>query len=80
MFAVPVPVKFGLDFDWSLFLPVAFIYLDTAIETSGDLTANSVILGEPVEGELYKKRIKESSSITLVAMVRPIAALGACCD
>ena len=57
MFATPVPVKFGLDFDWFPFIPVAFIYLVTAIETSVDLTANSVISGEPVEGELYKKRI-----------------------
>lgn len=58
LFALPVPFKFGLDFDWFLFIPVAFIYLVTAIETSGDLTANSVISGQPVEGELYKKRIK----------------------
>lgn len=58
LFALPVPFKFGLDFDIFLFLPVAFIYLVTAIETSGDLTANSVISGEPVEGPLYKKRIK----------------------
>lgn len=56
--AVPVPFKYGLDFDFFLFLPVAFIYLVTAIETSGDLTANSIISGQPVEGELYMKRIK----------------------
>lgn len=58
MVALPVPLKFGLDFDFFLFLPIAFIYLVTAIETSGDLTANSVISGEPIKGELYMKRIK----------------------
>ena len=58
LFALPVPFRFGIDFDIFLFIPVAFIYLVTAIETSGDLTANSVISGEPVEGDVYKKRIK----------------------
>ena len=58
LLAIPVPFKFGIDFDFFLFIPVAFIYLVTAIETSGDLTANSVISGQPVEGDLYLKRIK----------------------
>lgn len=58
LLAIPVPFKFGIDFDFFLFIPVAFIYLVTAIETSGDLTANSVISGQPVKGELYLKRIK----------------------
>jgi xanthine permease XanP len=58
LLAIPTPFKFGLDFDFFLFIPVAFIYLVTAIETSGDLTANSVISGQPVEGDLYLKRIR----------------------
>ncbi len=58
LFAVPVPFKFGFAFDFTLFLPIAFIYLITAIETTGDLTANSVISGEPVEGPTYMSRIK----------------------
>ncbi len=57
-FAVPVPFKYGIDFDVWLFIPVAFIFVVTAIETSGDLTANSVISGQPVEGPVYLKRIK----------------------
>jgi xanthine permease XanP len=56
--AIPQPLKYGLDFDIALFLPIAFIFLVTAIETSGDLTANSVIAGQPVKGPLYLKRIK----------------------
>ena len=52
-FALPIPFKYGIDFDFVLFVPIAFLYLVTAIETSGDLTANSVVSGEPVEGDLY---------------------------
>ncbi|MER0237003.1 nucleobase:cation symporter-2 family protein [Fulvimarina sp. MAC8] len=56
--ALPIPFRYGIDFDLGLFLPIAFIYLITAIETTGDLTANSVISGEPVKGSLYLSRIK----------------------
>ncbi|NIY99070.1 purine permease [Salipiger sp. HF18] len=58
LIAIPQPLKYGLDFDIGLFIPIAFIFLVTAIETSGDLTANSVIAGQPVKGPLYMKRIK----------------------
>lgn len=58
LFAVPVPLQYGLSFDFVLFIPIAFIFLVTAIETSGDLTANSIISGEPVKGPVYLKRIK----------------------
>lgn len=58
LLAVPEPFRFGLDFDFALFIPIAFIYLITAIETTGDLTANSVIAGEPVEGPVYLERIR----------------------
>jgi xanthine permease XanP len=56
--AVPRPLKYGLDFDWIYFVPIALVYLITTIETTGDLTANSVVSGEPVEGEIYLARIK----------------------
>lgn len=58
LFALPIPFKYGINFDFALFLPIAFLYFVTAIETSGDLTANSVISGEPVEGDVYMGRIK----------------------
>ncbi|MBF9033406.1 xanthine permease XanP [Rhodobacterales bacterium HKCCE2091] len=56
--AMPVPFRYGFDFSLGLFIPVAFLFLVTAIETSGDLTANSVISGQPVSGPVYLKRIK----------------------
>ncbi|MBY6005888.1 purine permease [Salipiger bermudensis] len=58
LIAIPQPLKYGLDFDLGLFIPIAFIFLVTAIETSGDLTANSVIAGQPVKGPLYLRRIR----------------------
>lgn len=56
--SVPIPFKYGFDFDWAIFLPVAIVYLLTAIETSGDLTANSLFCGLPVKGEAYLKRLR----------------------
>ncbi len=55
---IPTPFKFGLDFDIAAFIPVAIISVVTAIETTGDLTANSMVSNEPVKGPLYMKRIK----------------------
>jgi xanthine permease XanP len=54
----PFPFKYGLAFDPVPFVPIAFLYLVTAIESAGDLTANSVIAGEPVEGPVYLERIR----------------------
>ena len=58
LFAIPIPFKYGFAFDFAAFLPIAFIYLITAIESTGDLTATSMLSGEPVEGDTYIKRIK----------------------
>ena len=55
---IPIPFKYGFAFDFAAFLPIAFIYLITAIESTGDLTATSMLSGEPVEGDTYIKRIK----------------------
>lgn len=53
----PTPFKYGFDFHFSAFIPVALIYLITAIESMGDITATSVVSGEPVEGKIYFRRI-----------------------
>ncbi len=57
-FVVPVPFKYGFDFDWQAFLPVALIYLITAIESSGDLTATSMVSKQPIDGPVYRDRIR----------------------
>jgi len=56
--AVPLPLKYGLSFSWSAFVSIGLIYIITAIESIGDLTATSSVSGEPIEGDLYFKRIK----------------------
>ncbi len=58
LLTVPLPFKYGLGFSWAAFLPIALIYLITAIETIGDLTATSSVSGEPIEGEIYLERIQ----------------------
>ncbi len=56
--AIPQPFKYGIAFDWAFVLPFAFIYLVTAIESMGDLTACSELSGEPTSGPIYWKRIR----------------------
>lgn len=55
-FNIPVPFKYGLSFDWSAFIALGLVYLITAIEAYSDITANSLISGEPVEGKTFVKR------------------------
>ena len=58
LLTLPVPFKYGLAFSWAAFVPIALIYLITAIETLGDLTATSSVSGEPIEGEVYLERVQ----------------------
>ena len=58
LFSTPIPFKYGFDFDINLFIPIALVYFLTALETSGDLTANSLFCGLPIKGPQYIKRIK----------------------
>lgn len=55
-FNIPVPFKYGISFNWSSIIALALVYLITAIEAYGDITANSLISGQPVEGEVFMKR------------------------
>jgi len=56
--SVPIPFKYGFSFNLPAFIGVGFIYLITTIESTGDLTATSMVSGEPVKGDLYIQRIK----------------------
>lgn len=55
---IPQPFKYGLGFDLSAFIAVALIYFITSIEAYGDITANSMIGGEPIEGPKFMKRVQ----------------------
>lgn len=57
-FRMPVPFRYGISFDFGAFLPFILLYIITAIETVGDLTATSAVSGEPVSGGVYIRRIK----------------------
>jgi xanthine permease XanP len=58
LFSLPIPFRYGMSFDWGAFLPFILLYVLTAIETVGDLTATSAVSGEPVKGSTYIRRIK----------------------
>lgn len=58
LIAIPMPFKYGFSFDFEAFIPVAFIYLITAIESSGDLTATSMISKLSIDDDAYRQRIK----------------------
>ena len=57
-FTIPMPFKYGIAFDWGLFLPVALVYVITTIESTGDLTATAMLSGKPIRGEEYVERIR----------------------
>lgn len=55
-FNYPNPFKYGLNFNISSIIGIGLVYLITSIEAYGDITANSLISGEPVEGDTFMKR------------------------
>lgn len=55
-FYLPTPFKFGIGFSLSAFISLSIIFVITAIESYGDITANSMISGEPVEGKKFMQR------------------------
>ncbi|MGN0928627.1 MAG: nucleobase:cation symporter-2 family protein [Succinivibrio sp.] len=55
-FNIPTPFKYGLAFDPAAIIGLGIVYLITAIEAYGDVTANSLISDQPLEGEKFQKR------------------------
>lgn len=55
---LPRPLHFGIGFSWSLFVPMLVIYLVTALEAIGDVTATSKVSQQPVTGPVWMERIK----------------------
>jgi xanthine permease XanP len=49
--------RIPLAFRWEWVLPMALMYLATTIESIGDITATSMVSGEPTEGRLYERRL-----------------------
>ena len=55
---VPIPSRFGLDFDIVTFISFAIIYVALTLEVLGDITATSMVSAEPIEGATYMRRLK----------------------
>ncbi|NET49703.1 MAG: purine permease, partial [Merismopedia sp. SIO2A8] len=55
---VPIPFRYGFGFNLAAFIPFAFLYVITTIESTGDLTATSLLTGQPIRGDRYFERIR----------------------
>jgi xanthine permease XanP len=55
---IPIPFRFGLDFNLVTFIGFAVIYIALTLEVLGDITATSMVSGEPIEGATYMRRLK----------------------
>lgn len=56
--AIPLPMQYGLGFDWGLLIPLVIVFAITSLEAIGDITATSETSEQPVAGPVYMKRIK----------------------
>jgi xanthine permease XanP len=52
-FALPAPLHYGLGIRLTALIPFSFLYLITAIESIGDLTATSLLTNQPLTGPVY---------------------------
>ncbi|WP_434359780.1 uracil-xanthine permease family protein [Parasalinivibrio latis] len=55
---IPVPMQYGLGFDWGLLVPLIIVFMVTSLEAIGDITATSEVSEQPVSGPVYMSRIK----------------------
>ena len=53
---IPNPFKYGLSFDPAAIIGLGVVYMITAIEAYGDITANSLISGKEISGPQFEKR------------------------
>ncbi len=56
--AWPRLFAYGISFQWPYVLPFAFLYIVSAIETVGDVTATCQLSGLPTKGDVYWSRIR----------------------
>lgn len=67
--SVPRPLPFGLTFEWSAILIMAFIYVISSIETIGDITGVIAAAGrEPTDRELKGGLVADGASSGLAAL------------
>ncbi|HEY7776435.1 MAG TPA: solute carrier family 23 protein [Kineobactrum sp.] len=56
--SIPEPLRYGLGFDWGVFVILLPVFLVSATESVGDLTATSALSREPLTGPVYWSRIR----------------------
>ena len=57
-FTVPAPFHYGFGVRLSALVPFGFLYVITAIESIGDLTATSALTNQPITGPTYFQRLR----------------------
>lgn len=58
-FNAPIPFKMGVSFSVSSVIAMGIVYLVTAIEATGDVTANSMISGLSLKDKGYIRRVSD---------------------
>jgi len=58
LITIPLPFKYGFNVDFGALIAFGFLYLITAIESTGDITANCAVSKLPVRGPSYLARIR----------------------
>ncbi|MCG6406873.1 xanthine/proton symporter XanQ, partial [Vibrio fluvialis] len=58
LITIPHPFKYGFSFSFHQFLVVGTIYLLSALEAVGDITATAMVSRRPIQGEEYQSRLK----------------------
>ena len=56
--SLPVPFKWGMQFDLGSIIGLAVVYFITSLEAAGDITANSMISGLPINDASYHARVR----------------------
>ncbi|UAJ65049.1 uracil-xanthine permease [Candidatus Schneideria nysicola] len=55
---LPTPLYYGLNFDFSLLLPLILVFIITSFEAVGDITATADVSEQPIYGSHYMNRLK----------------------
>lgn len=58
LITIPIPFKYGFNFDWHAFILAGTIFLLSVFEAVGDLTATAMVSNKPIEGEEYTSRLR----------------------
>ncbi len=58
VFTIPIPFKYGFNFDFSAFLVAGTIYVLSVFEAVGDLTATAMVSGQDYEGDEFQQRLR----------------------